>query len=158
MSQSCLWLPHFWCEPFPDSPSYIIEDFGLGRCSRRPPKEHENPGRGFSVCRSLVNLLRAIGYRSIKVSFNYVGFYGNDQKFSYIFWFNTFWPWGWKSLTIIRICRTFSMNISREVSRESSWLDIFILFCWCLTARICLGLVHNWWYALEKIFLIILFL
>lgn len=44
----------------------------------------------------------------------------NRKTSTHIFWFRTCCPWGWKSLTMIRICRTFSINNSSWVSRLSS--------------------------------------
>lgn len=51
-----------------------------------------------------------------------------SSKNTYIFWFNTFWPWGWKSPTIILICRTFSINSSSWVSKFSNDDAILVLF------------------------------
>lgn len=53
---------------------------------------------------------------------------GQLKDHTYIFWFRTLCPCGWKSLTIIRIWRTFSMNISSCVSRFSRGEVMISLF------------------------------
>lgn len=54
-----------------------------------------------------------------------VNFEGMNNTIAYIFWFKTLWPCGWKSLTIILTCRTFSTNSSNWFSKFSNGALIF---------------------------------
>lgn len=128
MSQFCLWPPHFWCEPFPGSLLCRVEDFGLDRCSQTPPMERGSLLRAPWVCRPLANLLPKNFCERKKFKWDLLPDFCQDS--TYIFWFRTFCPWGWKSLTIILICRTFSMNISSWTSKFSSWFSILLLWYW----------------------------
>lgn len=62
------------------------------------------------------------------IQFPSLGSWIKSSKNTHIFWFSTFWPWGWKSPTIILICRTFSINSSSWVSKFSNDDAMLVFF------------------------------